>query len=189
MSPRREDWLVGGDRRLEAVERIYAAATELMARGGLDSIDIDALAARVHCSRATVYRHAGGKNQIRDAVLARSAARIVATVRTAVGGRTGADRVLAAVSVAVREVRADPVARLLIDAAGTRSLTTSATTTAFAAELAGLDDDPEAADWIVRVVLSMLFWPAADTAVEHRMLERFLAPVFADSFRTTRDVR
>jgi AcrR family transcriptional regulator len=171
--------LVGGDRRAEAAERIVTAAAELIARDGLDGFDIDALAARVHCSRATVYRHAGGKSQIRDAVLARSAARIVATVRASVRGRTGADRVLAAVSTAVGEVRGDPVARLLLDAAGTRSLITSATTTGFAAELAGLaDDDPDAADWIVRVVLSLLFWPASDTAAEERMVARFVTPAF-----------
>ncbi|MBI3227163.1 MAG: TetR family transcriptional regulator [Mycolicibacterium cosmeticum] len=179
MSRHREDWLVGGDRRAEAADRILAAAAEVIARDGLDRFDIDALAARVHCSRATVYRHAGGKAQIRDAVLARSATRIVAAVRAAVAGRTGQDRVLAAVSVAVGEVRADPVARLLIDAAGTRSLTASDAVAGFAAELAGLaDDDPDAADWIVRVVLSLLFWPAVDAQTEGRMLQRFLAPAF-----------
>ena len=48
---------------------------------GLDAFDVDSLAARVHCSRATIYRHVGGKAEIRDAVLVRAAARIVATVR------------------------------------------------------------------------------------------------------------
>ena len=45
---------------------------------------MDALAARVHCSRATIYRYAGGKGRIRDAVLLRLAARIVDSVRRAV---------------------------------------------------------------------------------------------------------
>ena len=57
----RSDWLVGGDRRTAAAERIYAAATDLIARDGMDAFDIDTLAARVHCSRATIYRYAGGK--------------------------------------------------------------------------------------------------------------------------------
>jgi hypothetical protein len=47
----RSDWLVGGDRRTVAAERIYAAASDLIARGGMDAFDIDALATRVHCSR------------------------------------------------------------------------------------------------------------------------------------------
>jgi AcrR family transcriptional regulator len=66
----RDDWLVGGDRRTIAAERIYAAATELIAREGLDALGIDTLAGRVQCSRATIYRYAGGKAEIRDAVRA-----------------------------------------------------------------------------------------------------------------------
>ena len=76
----RSDWLVGGDRGAAAAERIYAAATDVIARDGFEAFDIDALAARVHCSRATIYRHAGGKAEIRDAVLVRAAARIVGEI-------------------------------------------------------------------------------------------------------------
>ena len=57
----RHDWLVGRDRRSEAAERIYAAAADLIARRGYDAFTIDALAAQVHCSPATIYRHAGGQ--------------------------------------------------------------------------------------------------------------------------------
>ncbi|WP_458316956.1 TetR/AcrR family transcriptional regulator [Mycolicibacterium brisbanense] len=182
MSPRGEDWLVGGDRRAHAAERIYAAATELVARDGLDSLDIDAIAARVHCSRATVYRYAGGKSEIRDAVLSRLAARIVEEVRRQVDGLSGADRVLTAIVVALRLIRSDPMADLLMTSLRSGSgggLTESDAVTGFATELAGLaDGDGAAADWIVRVVLSMLFWPGADEASERRMLDRFVAPAF-----------
>ena len=90
----RSDWLVGGDRGAAAAERIYAAATDVIARDGFEAFDIDALAVRVHCSRATIYRHAGGKAEIRDAVLVRAAARIVEEVRWAVprSQRVRADR-------------------------------------------------------------------------------------------------
>ncbi|CAM3856659.1 TetR family transcriptional regulator [Mycobacterium frederiksbergense] len=179
MSPRGHDWLIGADRRTAAAERIYSAAAVLMGRGGIDEVDIDALAAAVHCSRATVYRHAGSKAQIRDAVLARSAARIVATVRAAVAELAGPDRVQTAILVALREIRADPLAATVVDAPGSRSLTASDAVMRYAAEFAGVtDDDPEAAAWIVRVVLSLLYWPATDLATERRMLERFLAPAF-----------
>ena len=97
----RSDWLVGGDRRTAAAERIYAAATDLIARDGMDAFDIDALASRVHCSRATIYRCAGGKRQIRDAVMERSAARIVDAVRLAVDGLSGAERIVTAITVAL----------------------------------------------------------------------------------------
>ena len=62
------DWLIGRDRRSEGAERIYAAAADLMAREGYDAFSIDALAALVHCSPATIYRHVGGKTAIRDRV-------------------------------------------------------------------------------------------------------------------------
>ncbi|MDF3338561.1 helix-turn-helix domain containing protein [Mycolicibacterium septicum] len=183
MSPKRSDWLVGGDRRVEAAERIYTAAAEMAARDGLDALDIDALAARVHCSRATVYRHAGGKTQIRDAVLARLAASIVGEVRQAVDGLTGAQRVLTAVTVALQRIRSDAVFELLLGSlrtgGGMTDLTQSPVPAAFATELTGLDaDDPAAAAWIVRVVLSLLVWPGADEVAERQMLERFVAPAF-----------
>ena len=88
----RDDWVVGGDRRAAAADRIYAAATDLALRDGLDAFDIEALAERVHCSRATVYRYAGGKSQIRDAVLMRLAAGVVDTVRSAVADLSGPER-------------------------------------------------------------------------------------------------
>ncbi|MCV7065160.1 TetR/AcrR family transcriptional regulator [Mycolicibacterium houstonense] len=183
MSPTRADWLVGGDRRAEAAERIYAAAAEMAARDGFDSLDIDALAARVHCSRATIYRHAGGKAQIRDAVLARLAAAIVGEVRRAVDGLAGAQRVLTAVTVALQRIRADPMFDLLVGSLrsgdGMADLTRSPVPAEFATELSGLaEDDPVAAAWIVRLVLSLLVWPGADDATEQEMLRRFVAPAF-----------
>lgn len=182
MVPVSPDWLVGGDRRAEAAERIYAAAADMAARDGFDALDIDALAARVHCSRATVYRHAGGKTQIRDAVLARLAAVIVAEVRSAVDGLAGAQRVLTAVTVALQRIRADAMFQLLLTSvrSGTGAgLTESDVPAGFATELTGLaDDDPVAAAWIVRLVLSLLLWPGADDAAEQEMLRRFVAPAF-----------
>ncbi|MBU9766381.1 helix-turn-helix transcriptional regulator [Mycobacterium sp. TNTM28] len=183
MSLPRADWLVG-DRRAAAAERIYAAAAEMAARDGFDALDIDALAARVHCSRATVYRHAGGKSQIRDAVLGRLAASIVEEVRRAVDRLTGAQRVLVAVTVALQLIRADPMFDLLLSALrradGMAGLTQSPVPAAFATELSGLaQDDPVAAAWIVRLVLSLLLWPGADEAAEQEMLRRFVAPAFS----------
>lgn len=84
------DWIVGGNRRTIAAERIYAAATDLITRYGLNALDIDKLAREVHCSRATIYRRAGGKAQIRDVVLTRAAARIADGVRSDVETLRGA---------------------------------------------------------------------------------------------------
>src|SRR5207302_8225766 len=95
-----DDWLVGGDRREVAAQRIYAAATDMITRGGPDAFDIDTLAQRVHCSRATIYRYVGGKAEIRDAVVARAASRIIETVRETVEDMTGPERIVTAITVA-----------------------------------------------------------------------------------------
>ncbi|SBS78948.1 Regulatory protein TetR [uncultured Mycobacterium sp.] len=178
----RDDWVVGGDRRAAAADRIYAAATELVMRDGLDALDIDTVAAKVHCSRATVYRHAGGKAAIRDEVLTRLAAAIVNKVRRAVDGVTGSERVIVAITVALRQIRSDPLRRLMFSAGNlldVRELHSSPVLAHLAAELTGItDDDPQAAQWIVRVVVSLAYSPIAIASDEREVLERFVAPAF-----------
>jgi AcrR family transcriptional regulator len=180
----REDWVVGGDRHDAAADRIYRAATDLVVTEGLDAFDIDTLAARLHCSRATVYRYAGGKARIRDAVLMRLAAGVVDAVRTAVEGRSGRDRVITAITVALERIRSDPIRRLMFTAGNAPDLGdlhASPVLAHLAADLTGITDaDPEAAQWIVRVVMSLAHWPIADPHVERDLLHRFVAPAFAD---------
>ena len=178
----RDDWVVGGDRRALAAERIYAAATDLIVRDGLDAFDIDTLAATVHCSRATIYRYAGGKAQIRDAVVLRFAARIIDTVRRGVDGLSGPERVVKAITVALEQIRSDPMRRPMLDstaAADLGDLHSSPVLSRLAADLTGItDDDPQAAQWIVRVVMSLAYWPISNSKIEHQMLERFVSPAF-----------
>jgi AcrR family transcriptional regulator len=179
----RDDWLVGGDRRTIAAERIYDAATDLIARQGLDAFDIDTLAARVHCSRATIYRYAGGKAEIRDAVVSRAAARTIEAVRSAVDKLSGPERIVTAITLALKLIRSDPLAQLMttsIRGVGEMAwLTASPMLAAIATDLAGLTDgDPQAAQWIVRVVLSLMYWPAEDDHAERQLVQRFVAPSF-----------
>jgi AcrR family transcriptional regulator len=179
----RDDWLVGGDRRAIAAERIYDAATDLIARGGLDAFDIDKLASRVNCSRATIYRHAGGKAQIRDAVVNRAAARTIDSVRSAVENLSGPERIVSAITLALELIRSDPLAQLLsssMHGVGEMAwLTGSPMLAAVAGDLTGLTDrDPQSAQWIVRVVLSLMYWPAGDSHAERQLVQRFVAPAF-----------
>lgn len=178
----RDDWLVGGDRRAIATERIYAAATDMIMREGPDAFDIDALAGRVRCSRATIYRYAGGKADIRDAVVARSAARIIETVRQTVDTMTGPERVVTAITLALKLIRADPLGQLMFSPVRANEivwLTGSPMLAGFAADLAGLaEGDPLSAQWVVRVVLSLLYWPVGDDRAERQLVQRFVAPAF-----------
>ena len=94
----------------------------------------------------------------------RSAARIVDAVRLAVDGLSGAQRIVTAITVALEEIRSDPLGQLMfstIRGAEERAwLTESPIVARLATDLNGLtDDDTEAAQWIVRVVLSLLYWP------------------------------
>ncbi|MCV7195003.1 TetR/AcrR family transcriptional regulator [Mycobacterium angelicum] len=180
----RDDWLVGGDRRAIAAERIYAAATDMITREGLEAFDIDRLAKRIHCSRATVYRYVGGKAEIRDAVVGRAASRIIESVRNTVENMSGPERVVTAITVALKLIRADPLSPLMFSSARANDiawLTGSPLLADFAADLAGLSGgDLGAAQWVVRVVLSLMYWPADDEQEEYQLVQRFVAPAFAD---------
>lgn len=136
-----------------------------------------------HCSRATIYRYVGGKAEIRDAVVARAAARIVETVRQTVENLHGPERVVTAITVALKLIRSDPLGHLMFSSLRANDvvwLTGSPLLAGFATELTGLTDrDPQAALWVVRVVLSLLFWPVGDSATERQVVQRFVAPAFA----------
>ena len=58
-------------------------------------------------------------------------------------------------------------------------LTSSPLLAGFATDLAGLTDgDPQAAQWLVRVVLSLMYLPAEDGDTERQLVQRFVAPAF-----------
>lgn len=177
-----EDWLVGRDRHDEAAERIYTAAATLMSRHGYDAFSIDALAAAVHCSPATIYRHTGGKAAIRDVVLGLQADRVLDSVREAIAGLTGSERIVTATTVALQRLRADPLATIMRSMAmlpGEEWLTDSPIVSRFATEMVGLSTpDPLAAQWLVRTFLALWYWPLKDPDAEREMVRRFLGPPY-----------
>jgi hypothetical protein len=60
-------------------------------------------------------------------------------------------------------------------------LTASPLLAGFAADLAAhTDDDPQAAQWVIRVVLSLLCWPPEDGHAERQLVQRFVAPAFTE---------
>lgn len=177
-----DDWLIGRDRHNAGVERIYAAAAELISRDGYDAFSIDALSAMVHCSPATIYRHAGGKKAIRDAVLSRHAERILESVREAIADLSGSERVVTATVVALRRMRTDPLAQVMRSTPGppgTGWLAESPAIVAFATEMVGPDNpDPLAAEWLIRVFLALWHWPLADANAEEIAVRRFFGPAY-----------
>ncbi len=178
------DWLIGRDRRAEASERIYAAAAELISREGYDKFSIDALAAKIHCSPATIYRHAGGKTVIREAVVGIFAARVVDVVREDIRTLDGPDRIVTAVVMALRRIRSDPLGPIMMSGLQNGRggwVTGSPVVEALAQEMIGTSrPNPAAAQWLMRVVLALWCWPVSDPELEYRMVRDFLGPVFAD---------
>lgn len=177
----RQDWLVGTDRRAEAVERIHAAAAELISRHGFEAFSIDMLAASVHCSPATIYRNVGGKSVIMEGVMHRMSVRIVERVKAAIDGLEGAERIVAAVVVALNHIRAEPLGPLMMGAIrpdhDTGWLTASPLVAGLAEEMIGRTD-PLAAQWLIRATLALWYWPVKSRDDEHAIVAQFIGPCF-----------
>ncbi|AHH16817.1 putative transcriptional regulator, TetR family [Nocardia nova SH22a] len=173
------DWLAGGVRRTVARERIESAAAELFLERGIDRVGVDDVAARAGCSRATVYRHVGGKPELVRTVMSSAARDFAERVAARVAPLHGPRRAVEAVLTSVTIIRREPVLAAFLADAGTAGDHVVATPElrAIATVLTGVEGDDEAAEWIVRVVLSLLTWPLADAAAERRMVERFVAPL------------
>ncbi|MDV6270240.1 TetR/AcrR family transcriptional regulator [Rhodococcus globerulus] len=97
IEPKGADWLAGGNRHELAVERIYAAAAELILERGFQRISVDEVAERAGCSRATLYRYVGGKKAIQDGVISRAVEAVALEVSAAVEPLEGEQRVVEAV--------------------------------------------------------------------------------------------
>ncbi len=112
----------------------------------------------------------------------RTAAGIIDTVRHAVDGLSGSERVVTAITVALEQIRSDPMRRLLMSSMKGPELSdlhSSPVLSRLAAELTGLTDyDPQAALWIVRVVLSLAYLPIGNKETEHEILRKFVSPAF-----------
>ncbi|OXR40361.1 putative HTH-type transcriptional regulator [Nocardia cerradoensis] len=180
------DWLIGRDRGSEASERIYAAAAELIARDGFDKFSIDALARKIHCSPATIYRHAGGKAAIREVVLTLFSARIVELVRSSIDDLDGTDRIVTAIVVSLERIRSDPLGPMMMHAMMNKHegewLIESTIVEGLAQQMLGRPmREPAAAQWLVRVVFALWRWPIKDPDTEYDMIRQFIAPGFSKS--------
>nr|WP_036494972.1 TetR/AcrR family transcriptional regulator [Nocardia sp. BMG111209] len=183
------DWLSGVDRGTEMRERILSAASELVSRNGFEAFTIDALAAALHCSPATVYRRAGGKAVILESLIDRFSERIVQSIHQALEGLEGTERVVAAVLVGLEHMRAEPLGQLIMgDVRPGRDsgfVSDSPLVTRIATEMIGRDD-PVAAQWLFRITFSLWYWPLKDKQAEYDLVRRFAAPSVMHGLRDGR---
>ena len=176
-----DDWLVGSDRNSAAINRIYAAATDLVAKRGTEGFSIEALAAKVHCSPATIYRQVGGKGVILEGIIHRASQRVLGSVRQTIEGLTGPDRVVTAIDVALQNIRAQPLGELMMRAIipdNDREWVTASPLVADLAEEMIGHADPLAAQYLVRVTFALWCWPVEDRDSERELIRRFIGPSF-----------
>jgi hypothetical protein len=120
---------------------------------------------------------------LRETVLTAATTRIASTIQRSIGTLAGPDRIARAILAALDAVRADPVAVAFLAAttpqevdkylAGNPRLADAATA------LTETTDDRAAGQWIVRVVLSLLFWPATEPTSERALVDRFVVPALS----------
>lgn len=162
------------DRRTAAEERILDAAGELFAAAaGVDGVAMGEIATAAGCSRATLYRYFPDRPALQRAFVQREAVRVGALV-VADGAATITDAVLSA----LRHVRAAPALAAWFRAgdAGVAAAIAHESEVVAALGLAVVPDR-EAAQWLVRVIVSLLTVPGGDEAAERRLVERFVVPV------------
>ncbi len=181
-----------------AADRILDAAEAAFVELGVTRTRIDDVARRAHCSRGTVYRYFENRHALRRAYVAREAQRMSAHVAAQLRGlEEPADILIEGMTAALAGTRARPALMQWFapDALGTTSALASITPAVFdsaRALLGGLLDHAgargglrpdldrdDAAEWMVRVLISLLGMPGPrprDAHAEAAYLRSFLLP-------------
>jgi len=180
-----EHWLVGNQAAV-AAERILDAAGICFARQGVARTSIGDIATAAGCSRPTVYRYFADRDALRQAFMHREARRLSQSV--AMGFREIDDpgrRVVEAVLISLQGVRANPVLAAWFTSEDGGATTELAGASPIIASLtesllpAGDPDGSARAQWMLRIILSLLLLPGGDEREERQLLERFVVPVVA----------
>lgn len=175
------DWLAGGNRQDLARRAVHAAAWDVLVERGLDRFTAEAVARRAGCSRATLYRVAGGKKALLAAVLGTAAGEVATRVTAQVAGLHGEDRVVEAILIALEEIRADEQVHDWVRRAVTTEYYTRDAGVFAEIATAWVDAEgarPLAGQWILRVVLMLLVSPGSDADVERELVRSFVGPAF-----------
>lgn len=150
-------------------ERILDAAAQLFADRGVHAVGMGEVARAAGCSRATLYRYFPDRRSLHVAFVHREARRI--------GALVPAGDLASTVLAAVREVRARPELLAWFSAADAGTTAALAQSDEVVEALgSSVVGDPDAARWLVRVIVSLLIVPGRDEAEERALVERFVVP-------------
>jgi len=153
-------------------ERVVAATLTCVARHGLHKTTIDDVAREAGCSRATLYRHIGGKAELVGLVVRTEADRIAEQVRAAADLEDSLeDAVVAMLAIAGKELDEHDALRFVADfeperllphltfAGGDRFLARVSAAFAPALERFVPGHPDRAAEWVARVGLTLWLCP------------------------------
>jgi AcrR family transcriptional regulator len=161
----------------DPTSRILDAAADLFVEHGVHAVGMGEIARAAGCSRATLYRYFADRHDLHLAFVHREARRIGALVAAETAHLRRSDRLTASVLAAVRHVRAAPA---MLAWFGTSDAGTTARLAQSDEVVEGLGltavGDPDAARWLVRVIVSLLMVPGRDDAEERAMVERYVVP-------------
>ncbi|MCJ7437269.1 MAG: TetR/AcrR family transcriptional regulator [Acidimicrobiia bacterium] len=158
--------------------RAVDATLACIARHGLSKTTIDDIAREAGCSRATLYRYFGSRQELVTAAVHAEASRVASLVREVAGSATTLeDAVVGVLGVAGRELGEHPALRFVADvepdqllpyltfAGGDRFLQDAAGAIApcFARFLG--DDAERAAEWVARIGLALWLSPTAPVSL------------------------
>ncbi|TYL45622.1 TetR/AcrR family transcriptional regulator [Nocardioides sp. BGMRC 2183] len=164
-------WL-GTDHGRLASERILAAAAELFAAEGITAPGMEEVARAAGCSRATLYRYFPNRRALVAAFAQREATAILDRFGDAEPtGHSGPAGLVATALHCLAEVRSRTYLERWYSTDGGSELTAVLTSPAV---LSRLGPDPDLAEGVIRLVVSLLVTPGADAAAERRVLERLL---------------
>lgn len=178
-------------------ERVLAAAAACVARVGVGKTTLDDVAREAGCSRATIYRYFGGKEELLVALVHAEAARLLEAVRQAAdeAGDDLGDALVAMAITAARRLRGHDALRFVLAHepevilgflafdGGDRFLQLAAAALAPTfARWVGPEHAGRAAEWCTRVLLAYLTpfgsVPVAltDEAEARRLVHTFVLP-------------
>lgn len=179
-----------------AVEKILEAASHAFLELGVGKASMADVARYAGCSRGTLYRYFENRHQLHLAYVDHQARVLAGRVRAALAEiRDPRERLIEGVMRAVAEVRRTPGAAAWFSVgdagmaarASRRSEEVEAALSGFVEELLGplpgarpgrgAAESRLRANWLLRVILSLLTLPGGNEAEERALIERFVAPV------------
>ena len=183
-------WL-RAERTSFVAEQILDAAGRLFAEHGVAAVTMADVAGAVGCSRATLYRYVENRDALRVAFVHREARRIGSLVAAELVGVTDPrQRLVDAMATSLRLVRSDDtLAGWFTEGDAGLSARLAQSSTVIEELVAGFlrgdadgAGDPvvrRRAQWVVRVLVSLLADPEPSEDEERLLIAEFVAPVVA----------